>query len=92
MRVLVTPTFERAVKKLHKQQKAALDEAVRTIVGQPEAGETKVGDLAGVQVYKFRMGNLLCLLAYRIMDENTLKLLMVGPHENFYRDLKRTEH
>ena len=92
MRVLVTPTFERAVKKLHKQQKAALDEAVRTIVGEPEAGETKVGDLAGVQVYKFRMGNLLCLLAYRVLDENTLKLLMVGPHENFYRDLKRTEH
>jgi len=92
MRVLVTPTFERAVKKLHKQQKAALDEAVRTIVGQPEGGETKVGDLAGVQVYKFRMGNLLCLLAYRILDENTLKLLMVGPHENFYRDLKGTEH
>ena len=30
MRILVTPTFERAVKKLHKQQKAALDEAVRT--------------------------------------------------------------
>ncbi len=91
MRVLVTPTFERAVKKLHKQQKAALDEAVRTIVDQPEAGETKIGDLAGVQVHKFRMGNLLCLLAYRILDENTLKLLMVGPHENFYRDLKRTE-
>ena len=92
MRVLVTPTFERAVKKLHKQQKAALDEAVRTIVGQPETGDTKVGDLAGVQVYKFRMGNLLCLLAYRVLDENALKLLMVGPHENFYRDLKRTEH
>ena len=92
MRILVTPTFERAVRKMHKQQKAALDEAVRTIVGQPEAGETKVGDLAGVQVYKFRMGNLLCLLAYRVLDENTLKLLMVGPHENFYRNLKRTEH
>ena len=91
MRVLVTPTFKRAVKKLHKQQKAALDEAVRTIVGQPEAGETKVGDLAGVQVYKFRMGNLLCLLAYRVLDESTLKLLMVGPHENFYRGLKRNE-
>jgi mRNA-degrading endonuclease RelE of RelBE toxin-antitoxin system len=91
MRILVAPTFERTVKKLHRQQKAALDEAVRTIAGQPEAGETKVGDLAGVQVYKFRMGNLLCLLAYRVLDENTLKLLMVGPHENFYRDLKRTE-
>lgn len=91
MRVLVTPTFERTVKKLHKQQKAALDETVRVIVGQPEAGETKVGDLAGVRVYKFRMGKLLCLLAYRVLDENTLKLLMVGPHEKFYRDLKHTE-
>jgi len=91
MRILVTPTFERAVKKLHRQQKAALDEAVRTIASQPEASETKVGDLAGMHVYKFRMGNLLCLLAYRALNENTLKLLMVGPHENFYRDLKRTE-
>ncbi len=92
MRILVTSTFERAVKKLHKQQKAALDEAVRAVASHPDVGETKVGDLAGVQVYKFRMGTLLCLLAYRVLDENTLKLLMVGPHENFYRDLKRTEH
>lgn len=91
MRILVTPTFERAVKKLRKQQKTALDEAVRTIVRQPEIGEAKVGDLAGVQVYKFRMGNLLCLLAYRVLDESTIKLLMVGPHENFYRDLKRLD-
>lgn len=92
MRILVTRTFERVVKKLHKQQKLALDEAVRTIVGQPDIGDIKVGDLSGVQVYKFRMGNLLCLLAYRVLDENTLKLLVVGPHENFYRDLKRIEH
>ena len=91
MRILVTPTFERAVKKLHKQQKAALDEAVHTIASHPEVGEAKVGDLAGVQVFKFRMGTLLCLLAYRVLDENTLKLLMVGPHENFYRDLKRSD-
>lgn len=92
MRILVTPTFERVVKKLHRQQKAALDEAVRSVSSNPSAGETKVGDLAGVQVYKFRMGKLLCLLAYRVLDENTLKLLMVGPHENFYRDLKRGDH
>ena len=92
MRILVTRTFERVAKKLHKQQKLALDEAVRTIAGQPDIGEIKVGDLSGVQVYKFRMGNLLCLHAYRVLDENTLKLLVVGPHENFYRDLKRIEH
>lgn len=92
MRLLVTHTFERTVKKLHRQQKADLDDAVRAVAGQPEIGEAKVGDLAGVQVYKFRMGNQLCLLAYRVLDVTAIKLLMVGPHENFYRDLKRTEH
>lgn len=44
-----------------------------------------------MQIYKFRMGNLQCLLAYRTLDGNTLKLLTVGPHENFYRDLKRLD-
>jgi hypothetical protein len=34
---------------------------------------------------------MLCLLAHRVLDEKTLKLLMVGPYEIFYRDLKRTE-
>jgi mRNA-degrading endonuclease RelE of RelBE toxin-antitoxin system len=91
MRILVTPTFDRTVKKLHQQQKSTLDEAIRTVANQPSVGETKVGNLAGVQVYKFRIGNLLCLLAYRVVDKNTLKLLMVGPHENFYRELKRIE-
>jgi mRNA-degrading endonuclease RelE of RelBE toxin-antitoxin system len=91
MRLLVTPTFERTVKKLHIQQKAELDEAVRTIASAPEIGEAKVGDLGGVQVYKFKMINQLCLLAYRVQDPQTIKLLMVGPHENFYRDLKRLD-
>lgn len=91
MRLLVTPTFTRAVKRLHRGQKADLDEAVRIIAKDPEIGEAKVGDLAGVQVYKFRMANQLCLVAYRVMDTDTVKFLMVGPHENFYRDLKRVE-
>ena len=92
MRILVTPTFERAVKKLHKQQKADLDTAVRAVVTDVEIGEAKVGDLAGIRVYKFRLANQLCLLSYRVLDEETLKLLTMGPHENFYRDLKRLEH
>ena len=91
MRILVTPTFVRAVKKLHPGQKAALDNAVREITNHPASGEIKIGDLAGVHVYKFRMDHQLCLLAYRVLDEDAIKLLMVGPHENFYRDLKRSE-
>jgi len=89
MRFLVTPTFERTVKKLHRQQKAALDDAVRAIANDADIGKAKVGDLIGVRVYKFEMISQRCLLAYRVLDPQTIKLLMVGPHENFYRDLKR---
>jgi hypothetical protein len=88
MRLLVTPTFERAVKKLHPKQKSELDEAVRTIANHPEYGEAKVGDLQG---NKFHLSNQLCMLTYRILDENSLKLLTFGPHEHFYRDLKRQD-
>ena len=46
------------------------------------------GDLAGVRVYKFDCINQLYLLAY-LWDESSRTWLAVGPHENFYRDLKR---
>jgi hypothetical protein len=69
-----------------------LDEAIRAIAGDPGIGEAKVGDLAGIQVHKFRISNQLFLVAYRILDRDTIKLLMVGPHENYYRDLKRAEN
>ena len=92
MRIFVTPTFVRAAKKLHRLQKEELDTAVKTVAGDAQIGEEKVGDLAGIRVYKFRMGNQLCLLSYRALDEDSIKLLTVGSHENFYRDLKRIEH
>jgi mRNA interferase RelE/StbE len=66
MRILVTPTFDRAEKNLHRPQKAELDEAVKTVAGDAQIDEEKVGDLAGIRVYKFRMSNQLWLLSYRI--------------------------
>jgi len=89
MRLLVTPTFARAVKTLRPGHKVALDGAVRAIAENPSLGEAKVGDLAGVRVFKFRLGSQLCLLAYAQEDGETVKLLALGAHENFYRDLKR---
>ncbi len=53
MRVLVTPTFERIAKKLHKQQKVLRDEVVRDIATNPVIGEEKIGDLAGIRVSNF---------------------------------------
>jgi mRNA interferase RelE/StbE len=91
MRLLVTATFVRGTKKLHRQQKEELDVALQAISFDPNIGEAKVGDLQGVRVFKFRLSQQLCLLAYRILDAQTIKLLTFGPHENFYRDVKRLD-
>ena len=89
-RILQTPTFKRTAKKLHKSEKQVLDNAVEEIAVDPACGEVKVGDLAGVIVFKFRMNSDLKLLAYEYFEnENEIKLLALGSHENFYRDLKR---
>ena len=47
----------------------------------------KKGDLKGVFVHKFKLKTNLYLLAYRKAVKD-LELVMVGSHENYYRDLK----
>lgn len=90
MNILITTTFSKQVKKLHKNQKKDLDEAVKKVVEDPDIGELKKGDLNGVQVYKFKMVNQLTLLAYEFYPQKEqLVLLSLGSHENFYRDLKK---
>ena len=89
MRLLITASFDKATKKLHALQKVELDAALKLISKDPVIGEAKVGDLLGVYVYRFRLSQHQCLLAYRIVDQESIKLLTFGPHENFYRDLKR---
>lgn len=81
-------SFARAYKRLHNNQKDAVDAAVAVIVLQPEAGQRKKGDLAGFFVYKFDCVNQVYLLAYEY-DPDTRVLLLVGAHENVYRNLKR---
>jgi hypothetical protein len=88
IQVRQTNAFLRAYKKLHNNQKDAVDQAVADIVRDPAIGEAKKGDLAGVYVHKFDCVNQLFLLAYEY-DPATRVLLLVGTHENFYRNLKR---
>ncbi len=89
MNVLQTNSFKRAVKKLKSNEKKALDEAVKQILGNPEIGEQKSGDLRHVWVYKYKLKILIYLLTYTYNEEE-ITLLAVGFHENFYRDLKKT--
>lgn len=88
LQVLQSAAFSRAYKKLHKNRKVDVDDAVEAIIKTPGAGEPKRGDLSGVYVYKFKSNSQLMLLAYEF-DPETRMLLLLGSHENFYRDLKR---
>ncbi len=87
MRILQSRSFERKVKKFAKQEKDDLDKQVKRIAENPSIGTEKKGDLRGVFVHKFKIKTIQYLLAYRFVGDD-LELIMIGPHENYYRDLK----
>ncbi len=86
--VFQSPLFEKQKKRLIKKEVEVLDTGIKEIMENPEVGEPKRSDIAGVYVYKFKVGPKLFLLAYEF-DDSEIDLLAIGPHENFYRDLKR---
>ena len=73
---------------MHKQEKEVLDREIRNISEDTSIGEEKRGDLRGIFVHKFRIKAAEYLLAIRMVGED-LELIMVGPHENYYRDLTK---
>jgi mRNA-degrading endonuclease RelE of RelBE toxin-antitoxin system len=87
MKILQSRSFERKVKKFSKQEKKRLDNQIRKIIDDPSIGSEKKGDLRGVYVHKFKLQTVQHLLSCRFVGEN-LELIMIGPHENYYRDLK----
>lgn len=90
LKVLQTPTFKKAVKKLKANQKADLDLAIRNLIENPLACTTKKGDLDFLRVHKFKMVGQETLLGYSFQEGSlTLELIALGTHENFYRDVKR---
>lgn len=88
MKILQSRSFEKRVKKFNKVQKLILDEQIKLIIDSPEIGTEKKGDLREVLVHKFKIQTIQYLLAYRF-NEDFLELIMIGPHQNYYRDLKK---
>lgn len=93
LQIQATPSFTRIAKKLHPQDKKALDAAVSHIANHPLKGQEKKGDLTSVFVYKFKLNKQETLLAYTLvpnkLNPESVVLLAVGSHENFYETLKR---
>ena len=86
-----TRRFARVYKKLTQISLIAdTDAAVEAVAENPDLGERKKGDLGQLWVYKFCSQGQLYLLGYT--REEAVRLIYLealGPHENFYRDLKR---
>ena len=81
-RVVQTKTFQRALKKLHPNEKKTLDRIVRKVLAAPEKGDPKKGDLSGAYTVKFSNHGAQFRLMYEY-DETTLTLLRFGPREGF---------
>ena len=88
MKIIQSRSFEQRIKKFSQAQKLVLDEQIRLILENPGIGNEKKGDLIEVYVHKFKIKTIQYLLAYRFNEEQ-LELIMIGPHQNYYRDLKK---
>lgn len=89
MIVRQTSIFKRRVKKMHRAEKEALDKVVKIIMSDPSIGDMKMGDLAGIQVHKYKHNTQQYLITYQyIDDELVLTFIDHGTRENFYRSLK----
>jgi len=90
LKILQANSFRRISKKMHLNQKKALDTAIKKIMENPEANPLKSGDLSGLRVYKYSVHGSQVLLGYVYCKQaQIINLVSVGSHENFYRDLKR---
>jgi mRNA interferase RelE/StbE len=87
VKVYQSRSFEKKIKKMTKSEKDSLDREIKRIADDPNIGEEKKGDLRGVFVHKFKLKTIQYLLAYRKVGDD-LELVIIGPHENYYRDLK----
>lgn len=87
MKIYQSRSFERKVKKFNKKEKNGLDDEIKKIIENPAIGIEKKGDLRGIFVHKFKIKTKLYLLSYRLLPDG-LELIMIGVHENYYRDLK----
>ena len=88
MKIYQSGSFEKKVKKMSKTEKDSLDQEIRKIADNPKIGEEKKGDLREIFVHKFKLKTAQYLLAYRKIGRD-LELVMIGQHENYYRDLKQ---
>lgn len=86
MKIYQSHSFAKKVRKFNQKEKTELDSEINKIAQDPSIGIEKKGDLK-VYVHKFRIKGTQHLISYRLLNDD-LELIMIGVHENYYRNLK----
>jgi len=87
MKALYKGPFRKFVKKQTRPFQLIIEDEVEKIENNPNTGKAKIGDLAGFRVQTFSYKNHTYLIAYCIQGHELI-FYKIGPHENFYRELK----
>lgn len=82
------PLFSKFVKKQTRPFQLVIEDEIEEIMTKPHMGEAKKGNLTGFRVHKFSYKKEISLIAYRLEDAGIV-FFKAGPHENFYRELKK---
>jgi mRNA-degrading endonuclease RelE of RelBE toxin-antitoxin system len=82
------PPFRKFVKKQSRPFQLVIEDEVEKIAAKPDLGDAKKGDLSGFRVHKFSYKKQNLLIAYDIQNADII-FFKIGPHENFYRELKK---
>ena len=80
--------FKKFAKKQSRPFQLVIEDEVEKIAANPDLGESKKGDLSGYRVHKFSYKKQNLLIAYATQNADII-FFKIGPHENFYRELKK---
>ena len=61
--------------------------ALLEIERNPFQGDAKVGDLAGILTFKFKLFGEVWVIAYEFLGPQELRIIKIGPRENFYKQI-----
>jgi mRNA-degrading endonuclease RelE of RelBE toxin-antitoxin system len=85
-----TPTFKKAYKRLSNKHQDLINDEIDIIIGDPNIGSRKKGDLSHLWVHKFKMDGQRVLLGYSWNNDKLIITLMnIDLHENFYDEASK---
>ena len=85
------PAVKKDLRKLDPTARKGIKaEWIPALLAEPYSGEELSGPLSGIRSFHFRIHSMDYRIAYIVSDEEeSVKVLMIGKRESFYKTLRR---